>query len=400
MDALLLEWLNLLLRWAHVVAAIMWIGDSFLFMWLDSSLSAPSRPREGAVTGEIWLMHSGGFYEVVKRRYLRPQDMPAQLFAFKWQAYSTWISGFLLFAVVYWLGGKAYLLERGIGLTHGSAVAISAGLLVAGWFVYDLLWSSPLGKRTLSTSFVSVALITASAYGLSQMFGGRAAYLQMGAMLGTVMAGNVWRRIIPSQQQMLAATKAGTEVDTSLGLRAKLRSTHNHYLTFPVLFLMLSSHFPSTYGHTLNWLVLLCIMTFGASLKYTMNFRGRSDWRLVAAGVLGLLGALALTFKPTPRAEATTLIQETIAFEQAQGIVERRCVTCHSAHPTNPSFPEAPNGVMFDDPMHLQALSGRILVRAVQTRTMPLGNLTGMTDAERDTLGAWIAQGAHLDASR
>ncbi|MBM6700681.1 urate hydroxylase PuuD, partial [Bifidobacterium pullorum subsp. saeculare] len=145
----------------------------------------------------------------------------------------------------------------------GGAVAISAGLVVVGWFVYDLLWSSPLGRRTLAASVVSIALLAATAYGLAQLFGGRAAYLQLGAMLGTIMAGNVWRRIVPSQQQMLAATRAGTEVDTSLGLRAKARSTHNHYLTFPVLFLMLSSHFPSTYGHPLNWLVLLCVLAFG-----------------------------------------------------------------------------------------------------------------------------------------
>ncbi|MEO5989886.1 MAG: urate hydroxylase PuuD [Candidatus Eisenbacteria bacterium] len=397
MQALLLEWLNLLLRWAHVVAAIMWIGDSFLFMWMDSSLSAPAKPREGAVAGEIWMMHSGGFYEVVKRRYLRPQDMPPQLFAFKWQAYSTWITGFLLFAIVYWLGGKAYLLERGVGLTHGSAIAISALLLVAGWFVYDLLWSSVLGRRTLLASLVSFALLAGTTYGLTQIFGGRAAYLQLGAMLGTIMAGNVWRRIIPSQIQMLAATRAGTEVDTSLGLRAKSRSTHNHYLTFPVLFLMLSSHFPSTYGHALNWLVLLLVMVFGASLKYTMNFRTRSDWRLVLPGVVGLIGALAITLQPTPTAQASTSMRERVAFEQVDAIMRRRCVTCHSMHPTNPSFPEAPNGVMFDDAARIQALSGRILVRAVQTQTMPLGNLTGMTDAERDTLGAWIAQGARAD---
>ncbi len=394
MQALLLEWLNLILRWAHVVAAIMWIGDSFLFMWMDSSLSAPRKPREGAVAGEIWMMHSGGFYEVVKRRYLRPEDMPPQLFAFKWQAYSTWISGFLLFALVYWLGGRAYLLERSVGLTHGSAVAISAALLLAGWFVYDLLWSSRLGRRTLAASVVSFALLAGTTYGLTQVFGGRAAYLQLGAMLGTIMAANVWRRIIPSQSQMLAATRAGTAVDTSLGLLAKARSTHNHYLTFPVLFLMLSSHFPSTYGHALNWLVLLLIMIFGASLKYTMNFRARSDWRLVLPGVVGLVGALALTLRPVPIAQAVTDMRSTVAFEQIDGIMQRRCVTCHSAHPTNPSFPEAPNGVMFDDPAHIQALAGRILVRAVQTQTMPLGNLTGMTPAERDTLGAWIAQGA------
>lgn len=397
MQAMLLEWLDLILRWAHVVAAIMWIGDSFLFMWMDSKLSAPTNPREGAVAGEIWMMHSGGFYEVVKRRYLRPEDMPPLLFAFKWQAYSTWISGFLLFAIVYWLEGKAYLLERAVGLTHGTAVAISAFLLVAGWFAYDLLWNSPLGRRTLAASVISFALLAGTTYGLTQLFGGRAAYLQLGAMLGTIMAGNVWRRIIPSQGQMLAATRAGTEVDTSLGLRAKARSTHNHYLTFPVLFLMLSSHFPSTYGHSLNWLVLLFVMVFGASLKYTMNFRARSDWRLVALGVMGLIGALTLTMRPTPTAHATTSLQGTVAFEQVEAIMQRRCVTCHSAQPTNPSFPEAPNGVMFDDAASIRALSGRIHLRAVQTRTMPVGNITGMTDGERDTLGAWIAQGARAD---
>jgi uncharacterized membrane protein len=215
-------------------------------------------------------------------------------------------------------------------------------------------------------------------------------------MLGTIMAANVWRRIIPAQSQMLAATKAGAVVDTSLGLRAKTRSIHNHYLTLPVLFVMLSPHFPSTYGHPLAWLVLLLVMWFGMSLKYVMNFRGTSDWRIVVSGAASLLAAIALTAWPTHgRAAARTLRQE-IPFEQANAIIERRCVTCHSAHPSNPSFPQPPNGVMLDTPERLRSYAQRILVRAVQTETMPLGNLTGMTDAERDTLGAWLAQGARV----
>ena len=390
---LLLEWLGALLRAAHVIAGILWIGDSFLFMWMDSSLEQPRTAREGAVVGELWMVHSGGFYEVVKRRSLTPAEMPANLYWFKWQSYSTWISGAFLLAVVYWLGGGAMLVDSGSRLSRGAAVLVSAAALVAGWLVYDAACRSRLAKRPALLATVLALAFAGAVFGLTRVFGARAAWLQAGAMLGTIMAANVWRVIIPGQAKMLAQTRAGEPVDTAPGVLAKARSTHNHYLTFPVLFLMLSQHFPSGYGHPLGWLVLLLVCGAGVALKYVMNKRGRSDWRAVVAGAAAFVAAIVLTARPAPgAASGTSALAIAVPDEQAFAIVERRCTTCHSEHPSNPAFPQPPSGVMLDRPDRLRAMAPRVRVRAVETRTMPLGNLTGMTEAERDTLGAWLAK--------
>lgn len=395
MNAVWSEWLNILLRWTHVVAAIMWVGDSFLFMWMDSHLEKPSRPRED-VAGELWMVHSGGYYELVKRRVLSPSEVPAKLHAFKWQAYTTWLSGFSLLAVVYWFGGAAFLVDRSVAaLTAGQAVAISAASLVLGWLAYDALWMSALAKRPRLAAVLSLALLGAVVVGFTHAFGARAAFLQTGAFLGTLMAANVWRRIIPAQMQMMASTRAGQPADAALGSRAKQRSTHNHYLTFPVLFTMLSNHFPGMYGHAHPALVLLLFMAFGMVFKYGMNFGARTPVWVIAIGGASLLGLVGLSVRPAARATGLPdSIRANVDFATARRVMERRCFTCHSQHPTNPSFPEPPAGVRFDDPDRMVALAERIRVRAVDTRTMPLGNLTGMTEAERDTLAAWIALGA------
>ena len=390
------EWLQMLLRWAHVVAGILWIGDSFLFMWMDASLEPSSRPREGAVASELWMVHSGGFYEVVKRRFLAPHEMPRTLHWFRWEAYATWLTGFALLVVVYWLGGAGFLEDPGVsGLGHGAAVALSAGVLVLAWLIYDALWMSPLGRSAWAASIVSFALLAGAIAGLSSALSGRGAFLTTGALLGTIMAANVWRRVIPAQARMLAATRAGTPVDVALGERAKQRSIHNHYLTLPVVFCMLSGHFPSTYGHPWRALVLILFVVLGMTFKHWMNHRGRTPRVVVAAGLGALLALIALTARPSGRPSAATApALGQVPFSAVRAIVERRCTTCHSARPTNPSFPQAPAGVKLDDPERVRALAERIRVRAVETRTMPLGNLTGMTDAERDTIAAWIAAGA------
>jgi len=285
------------------------------------------------------------------------------------------------------------LVDSGSRLTRGAAVAVSAALLVAGWLVYDGACRSPLRRRPALLAALLGLAFAAAAYGLTRVFGARAAWLQAGAMLGTIMAANVWRVIIPGQARMLAQTRAGEPVDTAPGVLAKERSTHNHYLTFPVLFLMLSQHFPAGYGHPLGWLVLLLVCGAGVALKYVMNARARSDWRAVTAGAVSLVAAVVLTARPAPgRASAAgASLAIAVPDEQAFAIVERRCITCHAEHPSNPAFPQPPSGVMLDRPDRLRAMAPRVRVRAVETKTMPLGNLTGMTDAERDTLGAWLA---------
>ncbi len=402
MPTFALEWLHLAARLIHVIAAIMWIGDSFLFMWMDRALVPPSRPREGAVAGEMWMVHSGGFYEVVKRKVLAPGEMPKTLHWFMWEAYTTWISGFFLLGIVYYVGGGVYLVDRSVSsISFGAAAALSLALLVLGWLVYDALWRSALGRRPALAAAISFALLIATAWGLTHVYSGRAAFLHLGAMLGTIMAANVWRVIIPAQTRMVEATRAGRPADTTLGERAKLRSTHNHYMTLPVLFTMLSNHFPSTYGNSLNWLVLVLMVVLGGAVKYVMNFRGRSNRWIAAAGAAALLAVVWLTARGSrPVAAAADLgAVPAVAFETAQAILERRCVTCHAARPSNPSFPQPPSGVTLEEPRRIQSLAPRILERAVITKTMPLGNLTGMTDEERRTLGAWIAQGARIGPS-
>lgn len=394
---LVAEWLNLLVRWIHVVAAIMWIGDSFLFMWLDSVLVPPSHPREGAVAGEMWMAHSGGFYEVVKRRVLAPGEVPARLFFFKWQAYTTWITGVLLLAIVYYIGQGTYLVDPATSkLGHGAAVAISLGLLFGAYWIYDALWMA-LEKQPKLATAISLALLGGLVWLATAIFTGRAAYLQFGATLGTLMVANVAMRIVPAQNQMMAAARSGSAADVSLGLRAKQRSIHNHYLTLPVLFTMLSSHFPSTYGHAWNALVLMLVVLFGMALKYVMNFRTRSNRWIVAGGIVALAAAVTLTVRPSVQFADPALARgPAVEFSEIQPILQMRCLTCHSAHPTHPAFPQPPSGIVLEDPRRVRELAPRILVRVVQTRTMPLGNLTGMTDEERAKIGAWIAQGAPI----
>ena len=400
MEPFLLEWLNLLLRVAHVVAAIMWIGDSFLFMWLDSHLVSPSRPREGDVAGELWMTHSGGFYEVVKRRALRPEELPGALHWFKWESYTTWITGFFLITVVYFLGGAAVLTPVDGPLGHWAAVALSLGLLLGGVVLYHLLCLTGLVGRYRLFGLLGLALVSGLAWGLSHVFTPRAVFLQVGAMLGTIMSSNVLLRIIPAQRHMLAMTRAGQPVDTSYGLAAKQRSTHNHYLTFPVLLTMLSNHLPAVYGHPQAWLVLALLFVFAVGVKQAMILRGATH-PLVLIGTLGaFLGAAAMT---APRGAATAIDPELaagppVSWATVRQIIDARCLTCHAAAPTNPSFLAAPGGVMLDTPAQVAAQAERLLVRAVHTKTMPLGNLTGMTDRERALLGAWVAQGADVNA--
>ncbi len=393
MSAVFQEWLNIVIRWAHVLAAIMWVGDSFLFMWLDSHLTNPSRKREGDVVGELWMTHSGGFYEMVKRKTLAKDELPPTIHWFKWESYSTWISGFLLLIVVYYAGGRAMLVEATSTLSHAEAVGISLSCLVGAVAFYDLLCRTPIIKRNRIFGVVGLALIVTVAWGLLQIFSPRAVFLQVGAMLGTIMASNVFFRIIPSQRHMLSATSAGEPVDPSYGYRAKQRSVHNHYLTLPVLFTMLSNHFSTLYSHAQAWAVLGLVFIAGVGVKYFMNFRRRTHPIILVGTVLACSAVAALTL-PSSSTTTTSAAGDRVAWGAVKLILETRCTGCHAKKPTNPGFAAPPVGLTFEDPRDVYAVKDRILVRAVQTKTMPLGNLTGMTEDERVLLGRWIAQGA------
>jgi uncharacterized membrane protein len=390
--AYVLEWLNLLVRWLHVTAAVAWIGTSFYYIALDYHL-LPAKSGDPELAGEVWEIHGGGFYRVEKYR-VAPALLPSPLHWFKWEAYTTWLSGFALLIILYYLQASAYLVDRAVlDISPWLAVSISAALLVVGWLIYDWL-SRWLEGRDLALAIALGAVIALAAYGSSVLFSPRAAYIQVGAMIGTWMAANVRFVIIPGQRELVATKLANREPEAIHGIRGKQRSVHNNYFTLPVLLAMISNHFPFTYGHPQGWLVLLALMALGAWVRHFFNLRhqGRVIWAIPASAAAGVL---LLAFAIAPR-RATTTGQQPVSFAQAQAIVQQRCVPCHSAAPTQPGFVTAPNGVTFDTPEEVRAWTALIRQRAVVVGDMPLGNLTGMTQAERDTLGAWIDQGASV----
>ena len=390
----LLDWLNLLLRWAHLGFGIAWIGTSFYFVWLDSTFTPPAAPRPG-VDGELWMTHGGNFYKVEKQ-LLRPGELPPVLHWFKYEALFTWISGILLLAVVYYLTGGAYLVDPAVSaITPGQATGLSIGLLVVSWLVYDLLWRSALGRAGWPATAVSFVLLGAVVFGLSRVLSGRAAFIHVGAVMGTLMVANVWLRILPAQQRMISAGNEGRTPDYEEGTAAKRRSMHNSYLTLPVLFIMLSNHYPQTYGSPLNWLALALLIVAGAAMRHLMIGRTPAKW-WAAAPLAASLGAVVLLARP-PRAQAAAFAGAApVSFGQARAVINQRCLPCHSRYGTDELFSVAPNNVVFDTPEEIVRQAPRINERAVVTSTMPMANKTGMTDAERVLLGRWIAAGTPI----
>lgn len=393
------EWLNLVLRWTHVIAGIAWIGSSFFFMWLDSRLETPASPKKG-VEGELWMTHSGGFY-LVEKLHLAPEEVPKTLHWFKWEAALTWLSGFLLLVLVYYIGAEIYLVDPAVAdLSPAAAVAIGIGLLVGGWLVYDGLYKSPLRHKGAVVEALGIALLIALAYGLSEIYSGRGAYMQIGAMLGTIMAANVWMIIIPAQRALVEATRAGTPLDARHAFNAKQRSVHNNYMTLPVVFIMLSSHYPSTFGNEHPWAVLIALFAVGAVVRHWFNLRNAGTPRLwpiptAAVAMLGLIWATLPREAPGPATEAGA--GEPVSFAQAYDVIARRCISCHAREPADEAFEAPPKNVVFETPQQIRAQAVKIKAVAVLTRTMPLGNTTRMTDEERRLLGRWISQGAEIE---
>ena len=388
MDPYANEWLDLLVRWLHVVAAIAWIGSSFYFIALDNHLRPPKdeADAERGVGGEAWEIHGGGFYQVQKYR-LAPKTLPEPLYWFKWEAYTTWLSGFALLIVLYYFNANTFLIDKSVAdLRPWQAIAISVALLIAAWLVYDGLCR--LIPNDVALAAVLLVLVTLAAWGVSHLFSGRAEYIQIGAMLGTMMAGNVFFVIIPAHWELIRAKQTGREPSAAAGLRAKQRSVHNNYLTLPVVFTMISNHFPITYGHSYSWLILIALLVIGAWVRHFFNVRhsGRTAWWIPVTAALAI-AAVAVAIRPHGSSGGTA-----VPFTRAQAIVQARCVPCHSAHPTKVDI--APMGLVFDTPKQIHAQARLIEQVAVTTKVMPLGNETGMTQAERDTLGAWIQQGA------
>ncbi|MBD0329370.1 MAG: urate hydroxylase PuuD [Thermoleophilia bacterium] len=388
LDPELRDWLDLVLRWLHVVAAMVWIGTSFYFVALESHLRPAARPGAPA---EAWEIHGGGFYRVEKH-VPAPPELPEELVWFRWEAYGTWLSGFALFVVLYWLDAETYLLAgEGGSLGAGEAVAVSAALLVLGWLVYDGLCRFLRGHE-LWLAAAGAAVVAATAYALSESFSGRAVWIQTGAILGTLMVANVLLVIIPAHRELVRAKRAGHAPDPAPGLEARRRSVHNNYLTLPVVLAMLGPHFPFAAGHQRGWLILVALMAIGAWTRHFFNLRhaGRSVWAIPVAAALATV-VLAATVASRERARDEGARAD---FATARSIVERRCTPCHSTAPSRPGFGTAPGGVAFDTGAQIVAQAAAIERQAVASRAMPLGNATGMTDEERAQLGAWIDAGA------
>ena len=392
MEAYASEWLQLLIRWIHLITGIAWIGSSFYFVFLDNSLLPPKRQEEGAagVGGELWAVHGGGFYHVQKYK-VAPATLPAPLHWFKWEAYSTWLSGFALYAVMYYLHADVYMIDRNVAdISPAIAIGISLASLIAGWLFYDQLCVRLGLEREWIIAIALVAFLTLAAWGLAHVYSGRAMYLQIGAMLGTLMAANVLFVIVPSQRKLVEAKERGTPPDPLYGQRGKQRSVHNNYFTLPVLFIMISNHYPMTFGHRHAWLVLLVILLLAAYVRQFFNLRhkGRTVWAIPVTAALGAL-ALAVVIAPSrPHAAAG------YTFAEVQRIVVDRCVSCHAQRPRHDGFAVAPKGLLLETPAQIVANAHKINEQTVLTRAMPIGNLTQMTDAERATLAAWIAAGA------
>ena len=386
------DWLHLIVRWLHVIAAIAWVGASFYFIALDQSLRPPKRPGAEAegVGGEAWEIHGGGFYRVEKYR-VAPRTLPAPLAWFQWEAYTTWLTGFALLVLLYYVDPAQYLADPSRPRFQGwELVVASVAILGFGWLAYDTLARSLANERALTLSIVVLITIIAALSGY--LFSPRGAFIQVGATLGTWMAANVFFTIIPGQRVLVAATAAGREPDPEPGIRGKQRSVHNNYLTLPVLFAMISQHFPFTYGHDHSWLVLLGFMALGALVRHALNLRheGRDlRWTAVAVAALGV--GLVVALAPPPQGAAGLSAAD---FPAVARVFEARCVTCHSSRPTYPGIAAAPKGVQFDTEAEIVANAHRAYEQVVVTRAMPLGNATGITEAERELVGRWVRSGA------
>ncbi|RYY67016.1 MAG: hypothetical protein EOO12_02460 [Chitinophagaceae bacterium] len=387
----LMEWLNIIVRLAHITFGIAWIGASFYFVFLENALNRTKDLRE-ELAGNLWAVHGGGFYYLEKYK-VAPKVIPRELHWFKYEAYFTWLSGFSLLSVVYYFNAKAFLIDKNVmDLTPLAAIAISIGSFVVAYILYHLLCKTKLVKNGPLFGLVGLLIATGFAYFYCHVFSGRAAYIHFGAMLGTLMAGNVFFIIIPAQKAMVHAAKNALPLDPAKGKFAGLRSLHNNYFTLPVLFVMISNHFPSTFSSSQPWLVLAIITVGTAGVKHWLNLRekGQMNVWVLPVSALILLGAAFLTAPAKNPGECKT----DVPMAQVQAIVQQRCQQCHSSKPTDDVFTAPPNGVVYETPADIIKLKDKIYQRVVVTKNMPQGNKTGMTEEERNTIRCWIENGA------
>jgi uncharacterized membrane protein len=391
--SVLTEWASLLVRWLHVVAAIAWIGSSFYFIHLDLSL----KPRSGlpqGVRGDAWQVHGGGFYHMVK--YLvAPARMPDGLTWFKWEAYTTWLSGFALLVIVYYLGAELYLIDTSVlDLTAPTAAGIAFVSLALAWLAYEALCRSALGRHEVALALVGYAFLVALTYGFTHVFSGRGAFTQIGALIGTIMVANVFVIIIPNQKKTVAALLAAKEPKAAWGEQAKQRSVHNNYLTLPVVFLMIANHYPLMFATRLNWLIVAIVLAVGPVIRHFFNSRheGKGSpwwtWGVAAAGMVAVAWLSAAGRADTVRQAGR------VDVKAAQNAILARCSMCHRDEPVWPGVHTPPKGVVLDDPDSIRRHARLIEINAVRSSAMPPGNITGMSAQERELIAAWLAAGA------
>ena len=391
--AFLLEWLNLLLRWSHMIVGIAWIGASFYFIWLDNHLQPPLDPADvtRGIGGEVWAVHGGGFY-VARKFKVAPEKLPPHLHWFMWEAYTTLITGFFLLCLVYYYGAEVALIDPSVmALGKPEAIAIGLGFLVLGWLVYDGLCRSPLGEDDAVLGGLLAIFCAGSAWALCHLFSGRGAYIHFGAMLGTIMVLNVFFVIIPGQRELVKAKQEGRVPDPKYGLKGRQRSVHNTYFTLPVLFTMISNHYAGLYGHAWNWVLLIMLSVAGALIRiwFVQRHKGNQNPLVLAAGLV-MIGLTALVSLPRPAPD----IGPPVPFAEVQPIFQARCQSCHAAQPTQEGFAAPPKGVILQTRQEIHERAAMINQQVWVTRVMPPGNLTEMTEAERRLIARWIKGGA------
>jgi uncharacterized membrane protein len=391
MEAYLLEWASLFFRWFHVIAGIAWIGASFYFVWLDNSLENPPQwKKDKGIGGDLWAIHGGGFYEVAKYK-LGPEKMPENLHWFKWEAYTTWLTGMTMLWIVYYIGAESYLIDSSrLEMTQWQAIALGMGFIAVGFAVYEILVKTPLRHKGKAFGLVLFSFLVFMAWFASEVFSPRGAFIHVGALIGTIMAGNVFLGIMPSQRALVEAVQRGEAPDPKYGAFAKLRSTHNNYFTLPLIFIMISNHYPMTYSHEESWLVLSAICFILAFARHFFNLRHRGEFKpsiLVIAAIM--MAGVAVWIAPKP----VEVDQEAVAgFTDAQGmaIIQERCASCHAAQPTQAGFASPPAGVALENLDQVMVIKPK-LIEVINSKYMPLGNITQMTDEERQQVIGWLS---------
>jgi uncharacterized membrane protein len=401
MDIVLQEAASLVVRWLHIVAGICWIGSSFYFVALDLSLKRRAGLPEGA-SGEAWQVHGGGFYNMVKFM-VAPARMPDELAWFKWEAYTTLLSGLALLVIVYYLNAELFLIDRSVmALTPLEAVGLSVAGIAIGWHVYDSLCKSRLGRHDGALGLIGYALLVGATWGYTRLYGGRGAFIQMGAMIGTIMVLSVFATIIPNQRKVVADLIAGRTPDPALGAAGKQRSVHNNYLTLPVVFLMFANHYPLVFATRFNWLIVAIVLAIGPVIRHFFNARHAGQpspwwtWGVAAAGIVAIVWLTTAGPAQTPQTATTAASAAPPPhFDDVVAIVSSRCSMCHAAEPIFPGIRAAPKGVLLDAPERIYARYTQVALQAAYSAAMPPGNISAMTAAERATIAAWIEAGAH-----